>query len=161
MLHIARLSALLAVALMACSSASTDEGPVPSDDAGAKDSGIGGGGASASGPTFAEVSATALSGCTGFPGRSCHGSAPFGGGLDLSTNAWSNLVNVDSTSHPGVLRVKPGDPGASMLVRKLTNQLASDGSEGEPMPQGEAIQWSEPPYTQLVRDWILAGAPKD
>ena len=110
-------------------------------------------------PTYQQVQEQALSGCGGFGPMSCHGKAPFGGSLNLSaSNNWKALVNVDSTSKPGVALVKPGDPENSMLWRKLTNTLAQDGSEGDPMPKGEAIQWQKPPYADLVYAWILAGA---
>lgn len=113
-------------------------------------------------PTFGQVWESALQGCSGFGPMRCHTRAPFGGGLDLTRDsAWASLVSVASEANPAVPRVRPGDPAASMLVRKLTNQLATDLSEGDPMPRGEGIRWSEPPCVDIVRAWIAAGARND
>jgi hypothetical protein len=113
-------------------------------------------------PTFAEVQKVALSGCSGFGPMGCHSKEPFGGGLDLRPDkAWASLVGVDSMAHPGILRVKPFSPQESMLYRKLVNQLADDGSEGNPMPKGEAMIWQQPKYVGMVSDWIAAGAKND
>lgn len=142
---------------------STDAADVAvGDDAGDADGQDAADASSADAPTFAEVQKVALSGCGGFGPMGCHSKEPFAGGLDLRPDhAWASLVGVDSTSHPGILRVQPGQPGQSMLIRKLIDQLADDGSEGEPMPKGEAMKWTEPPYVGLVSDWIAAGAPND
>ena len=109
--------------------------------------------------TFAEVQAQVLDNCSGFGPMSCHQSAPFGGGLDLTAdNSYASLVNVSAAI--GGVRVTPGSLEDSVLWRKLTNDLASDGTEGEPMPKGEAIAWQQLPDDQmaLVSSWILGGA---
>jgi hypothetical protein len=110
--------------------------------------------------TFAEVQTQVFDNCSGFgPLASCHSSAPFGGGLDLTPgNSYNSLVNVPATI--GGIRVTPGSLEDSVLWRKLTNDLAMDGTEGEPMPKGEAIAWQELPPDQmdLVSSWILGGA---
>lgn len=112
--------------------------------------------------TFADVQTQAFASCgSGFGPATCHGSAPYQGDLDLmSANAYDDLVNVQSLV--GGLRVKPGSPDESLLWLKLTNTLPDDGSLGEPMPRGEAIQWSSISQEDLdlVRAWILAGAPR-
>ena len=61
----------------------------------------------------------------------------------------------------GLVLVVPGDPGASFLMRKLTDDLPSDGSLGGPMPEGEAILWSMIPQAELdaITCWIAGGAP--
>lgn len=113
--------------------------------------------------TFGEVKTKALSGCSGFGPMSCHNKAPFGGDLDLSGDMWSALVNVPASGAAGKLRVKPGDAEASFLYQKLTNTMAQDGTEGDPMPKGEAIQW-QPPAPDVeaaVRCWIEGGAKND
>jgi hypothetical protein len=92
---------------------------------------------------------------------SCHGAAG-AGGLTLSAGAaYANLVGVapanQAARDAGLLRVAPGDPGRSFLLRKLEGQL-TDG-EGVPMP---FVGSSLPPASiDLVRRWIAAGAPAD
>lgn len=113
------------------------------------------------GPTFEAVQTQAFASCGGFGLQTCHSREPFGGGLDLmSGDAYDQLVNV--TAEVGGLRVKPGSPEESVLWRKLVNDLPGDGSMGDPMPKGEAIQWTSLSQEDLdlVRAWILAGAPR-
>jgi hypothetical protein len=109
--------------------------------------------------TFAEVQAQVFDTCSGFGPMTCHQSVPFGGGLDLTAgNSYASLVNAPAAI--GGVRVTPGSLEDSVLWRKLTNDLAMDGTEGEPMPKGEAISWQELPAEQmdLVSSWILGGA---
>lgn len=51
----------------------------------------------------------------------------------------------------------------SFLWRKLDDELASDGSEGVPMPRDARDQWAPLGAAQLemVRCWIAGGAPAD
>ena len=85
----------------------------------------------------------------------CVGCHPPSGGLDLDRgNSHGNLVNVPSTQQPGLVRVRPGDPDASYLYRKING---GPGITGSRMPQGGPFLSTE--RTQLLRDWILAGAP--
>ena len=92
---------------------------------------------------------------------SCHGAAA-SGGLTLATgSAYANLVGVPATNPAahaaGLLRVVPGDPGASFLLDKLTGMLTVD--EGDPMPRvGGPLPAAR---LDLVRRWIAAGAPAD
>ena len=81
----------------------------------------------------------------------CHGD--FGnGGLDMRVGvSRSNLVGVTSSNY-GIVRVVPGDPGASLLMRKLSG-AAGVGSE---MPPGQALADST---LAMFRSWIEAGAP--
>src|SRR5262249_24266193 len=91
---------------------------------------------------------------------SCHSSASKSGALVLERDSlYNQLVNVSPLStaarQAGLLRVKPGDPDDSFLVRKLEGNL--DPGEGSPMPQ------TGPRLTQdhidQIRAWIAAGAP--
>lgn len=85
----------------------------------------------------------------------CIGCHPPNGGLDLERgNSHGNLVNVPSTQQPALVRVKPGDPDASYLYRKING---GPGISGSRMPQGGPFLSTE--KTQLLRDWIIAGAP--
>jgi hypothetical protein len=120
--------------------------------------------------SFAEVETIFVDvGCTrgSLPGRppglgGCHSSSNPAGALDLTQAAFDNLVGVSSAFYPdsGEILVVPGDPDNSLLLKKLTNDLPDDGSLGEPMPLGEAIQWRELPQDQIdtIRNWIADGA---
>ena len=109
-------------------------------------------------PTYAELRDTIFAPrCSGH----CHG----GGGLTPSATAGpinlsgsstrTELVDRASILGMGLVLVVPGDPGASFLIRKLTNDLPADSSLGGPMPQGEAIAWQMIPQAELDR--IRAG----
>lgn len=86
----------------------------------------------------------------------CHSgaAAPLGLRLDAG-NSFVNLVGVSSRQVGSLLRVEPGDPDRSYLVRKLEGTAA----EGEQMPLGG------PPVPQasidFVRQWISDGALPD
>ena len=86
----------------------------------------------------------------------CHAGAAAPLGLQLdSGNSFTNLVGVPSVQAGSQLRVDPGDPDASYLIRKLEGTA----SEGEQMPLGG------PPVPQatidFVRQWIIDGALPD
>src|SRR5262249_37301259 len=76
------------------------------------------------------------------PGRTpaaCHGSANQGG-LDLSENAYKNLVEVQSPAF-SMVRVEPGDERRSLLWLKLAagtdpSLLPAGVNVGTPMPNG-------------------------
>ena len=83
----------------------------------------------------------------------CHDSATRSANLDLSADsAYGNLVNVPSTFLPGILRVAPGDPEASLLVRAVR------GTAGviPRMPLNQA-PLSDQDIDSIVQ-WIAAGA---
>lgn len=83
---------------------------------------------------------------------SCH---PPNASLNLGQGAsYGNLVNVPSTQQPALMRVKPGDPDASYLYRKINGVPGISGSR---MPKGGPAL--SPEKTQLLRNWILDGAP--
>jgi len=90
---------------------------------------------------------------------SCHGAA-VAGGLGLTGDAaYADLVGVapanDAARAAGLLRVAPGDPERSFLLRKLDGTLAP--GEGVRMPQvGSHLPAAS---IDLVRRWIAAGAP--
>jgi hypothetical protein len=122
-------------------------------------------GACATVPTYAQlVTATFAPRCSG----RCHGGASMppapipAGPIDLSTASnRTSLVNRASVLGMGLVLVVPGHPETSFLMRKLTDDLPSDGSLGGPMPMGEAIQWSEIPQAEVdaITCWIAGGAP--
>ena len=86
----------------------------------------------------------------------CHrgASAPRGLRLDEAVS-YAMLVNVASSEDPGVLRVAPGNPGASYLVQKLEGS-ASVGAQmplnAAPLPQATL---------DVIRQWITEGAADD
>jgi hypothetical protein len=72
--------------------------------------------------------------------------------------AYANLVGVPpanpDAAAAGLLRVAPGDPERSFLLRKLEGRLAP--GEGEMMPRvGGRLPVSR---IDLIRRWIAAGA---
>lgn len=99
----------------------------------------------------------------------CHNSTDMAGLMDLSgtpAQVYANLVNVAPTNpHSyglGDKRVDPGYPHRSFLFKKLNQgldpHLVLQPQEGLAMPQGMA---SLPPeQIELVRQWILKGAPQ-
>ena len=83
----------------------------------------------------------------------CHagGSAPQGLRLD-SVNSYSLLVGVSSNEEGSILRVKPGDPNNSYLIRKLEGHA----SVGARMPFGGP--YLEQATIDVIRQWIAGGA---
>jgi len=88
---------------------------------------------------------------------SCHNTAfaRFAADLDLSQgNAYADLVGVASTGRRDAVRVIPGDPDNSYLVRKL---------EGGPNIVGDRMPRTGGPYLTegqmlVIRRWIREGA---
>lgn len=87
----------------------------------------------------------------------CHIGAGAPQGLQLdAAHSYALLVGVPSNEQPNVLRVAPGDPDSSYLIRKLTN---TGGISGVQMPA------DGPPYLpqstiDVIRQWITNGASK-
>jgi hypothetical protein len=90
--------------------------------------------------------------------RGCHSAASPAGDLNLSSADASFLSLVDIpvknsvANQNGWVRVKPGDPELSFLVRKIGTPGLG---EGAPMPFDAQLH---PFYQDLVKDWIAAGA---
>ncbi|MDZ7644335.1 MAG: Ig-like domain-containing protein [Woeseiaceae bacterium] len=86
----------------------------------------------------------------------CHAGAGAPQGLSLeAASSYGLLVNVASSEVPSLLRVQPGNPDDSYLVRKLEGNAAA----GARMPLGR------PPLPQatidVIRQWITEGATDD
>lgn len=101
-------------------------------------------------PTFSSLQARIFTPiCT-----QCHAgaSAPLGFSLE-ATVSFGNLVGVPSVEVPELVRVKPGEPDESYVVRKV---------EGGPGIVGGRMPLGLPPLTteerQALRDWIASGA---
>ena len=144
-----RRASALAVAVVVLTAAGCDEklsdvaGPTPNLE-----------------PTFSSIQ-TEIFNSTDAAGRSrcvaCHtnqGRTP-AAGLNLTEgNAYANIVNVASSGKPGEIRVIPGDPDNSYLVRKI---------EGGPNIVGERMPRTGGPYLtpgqiSIIRRWIALGA---
>lgn len=86
----------------------------------------------------------------------CHigASAPEGLQLDAD-HSYDMLIGVSSAEEPSLLRIKPGDPDDSYLVRKIEGAAGIDGGQ---MPLGET------PLPQAaidaIRQWVTNGAPE-
>jgi methionine-rich copper-binding protein CopC len=85
----------------------------------------------------------------------CHigGGAPEGLQLDAA-HSYNLLVGAPSAEQPNLLRVKPGDPDNSYMVRKI---------EGLSSITGLQMPYMEMPLSQptidAIRQWITNGAP--
>ena len=86
----------------------------------------------------------------------CHDTVGQQEGLVLTPDSsFASIVDVPSRQVPSLDRVEPGDPAASYLYRKVTGSSIV----------GERMPFASPALTdaqmQLVRNWILRGAPND
>jgi len=89
----------------------------------------------------------------------CHLTGDEPGRMALTPeSAYSSLVGVPS-AEAALLRVKPGDPDASYLVKKIEGQQRAAGGIGERMPFGGPALDAE--TIAAIRAWIAAGAKND
>jgi hypothetical protein len=104
-------------------------------------------------PTLASIQDNVFSIDCAVPG--CHGGASAQQGLRLDAGfAYGNLVNVASPRDPSLIRVIPGDPDNSFIIRKLegTQTLGDRMPDGGPyLPQSTI---------DAIRQWIANGAPQ-
>ncbi len=125
--------------------------------------------------TFAKVYSTFQTSCSYVY---CHSNITQAGNLNLEgagftdadrmNDVYNNLYNKSPkntyASRKGYKLVSPGDPYASFLFRKAHGNLKGDDlvlhpDEGDAMPQhGIALENKE---AEIIRQWILYGAPKD
>ena len=97
--------------------------------------------------------------------QSCHGSNAKAGDLVLEAGASYNALVNTSPANPvangaGKKRILPGDLDRSFLWNKISAPLAS--GEGASMPLGSnGFINLNPELTEVIRKWILAGAPKE
>ena len=99
--------------------------------------------------TFASIQANVFTPiCT-----ACHVGATAPQGLVLdAASSYALLVGVASTEQPSILRVAPGNPGASYLIQKLEGTAAVGGRmplNGTPLVQSDI---------NIIRQWITDGA---
>jgi len=130
------------------------EPPVRARDAGAGQAGTDGAAASAGEVRFATLQRDLFDQhCV----TDCHESANAAANLQLTRGrSYASLVNQPSQQIATQLRVVPGDPGASYLLKKLQGGV---GIVGAQMPKLAPVL----PASQLeaVRAWIKRGAPND
>jgi hypothetical protein len=89
----------------------------------------------------------------------CHATFQPAAGLDLTReNARASMLEA-STQDPKRSRVEPGNPTNSYMIIKLTG----NGASGVQMPRGYDGKPGQLPDAdiQVIRDWIVAGAPGD
>jgi hypothetical protein len=104
-------------------------------------------------PTFTNISSNVFTPiCT-----QCHIGAGAPQGLQLDeANAYDMLVNIPSVERPQYLRVEPGNPDDSYIVRKL---------QGGPDIAGGQMPLNLPPLSQetinAIRVWIDRGAERN
>ena len=86
----------------------------------------------------------------------CHIGASAPQGLELDAgHSYALLVGVPSSEQPAVLRVAPGQPDNSYIIRKLQD---TPGISGQQMPYGGPYL---PQSTiDVIRQWITNGAPQ-
>jgi len=86
----------------------------------------------------------------------CHAGANAPRGLRLDAgNSYALLVGVASSEVPALQRVKPGDPGSSYMIQKISGTAAV----------GARMPLDGPPYLpqatiDVISQWITLGAPK-
>ncbi len=85
----------------------------------------------------------------------CHtGPKPRKGLVLDQEKAYQNLVNVKSKESPRQMRIAPGDLNKSYLFDKITGNQ----SDGDRMPPKKKLPRES---IELIKAWILAGAPAD
>jgi hypothetical protein len=136
---------LVSMTLVACGSGGGGGAAPPAGGGG----GGGGGGGAVLTPDFESIQDLVFDAfCI-----SCHigASAPLGLRLD-DTNSYALLVGVASVQQPSLLRVDPGNPNDSYLIRKLEGTAGTGGQ----MPLGQ----SPLPTADIavIRQWITDGA---
>ncbi len=101
----------------------------------------------------------------------CHTGGSPSGNMDLygggnATTVYNNIVNVNPVNPDahakGQKRIMPGYPERSFLLRKCSYSAwdaaySLDSAEGNPMPSGQPSLEKE--EVELIRQWVLAGAP--
>lgn len=89
----------------------------------------------------------------------CHLTGKEAGNVQLiPATAYANLVGVRSTESP-LMRVTPGNPDASYMIRKIEGTHIAAGGKGARMP------FAAPPLPAeqiaLIRTWVAQGAKRN
>ncbi|MCK5378504.1 MAG: CHRD domain-containing protein [Acidobacteria bacterium] len=105
--------------------------------------------------TLSRVQAMIFTQSCAFSG--CHAGGSPAQGMNLEAGqAFANIVGVASHEQPDLNRIEPGSPETSYLYLKVTGDSSITGSR---MPLGGAALGAE--EIELLRDWIVRGAPND
>lgn len=86
---------------------------------------------------------------------SCHGATSPNEGMSLVAPTYATIVGVASSEAPELLRIAPGNPGASYLLQKIASATPRDGVR---MPPDQPLPSNK---IDAIRAWITAGAPND
>jgi hypothetical protein len=91
---------------------------------------------------------------------SCAGCHPPNQSLDLTASqAFSNIVGVNSAQLPALKRVRPFRPDSSYLIHKIQGTQSTVGGGGARMPLGCAgAGCLSNTVINTIRNWILQGA---
>ena len=104
--------------------------------------------------SFADIQAQVFGPiCSGCHTGPTGGVLPGGMNLSSAADSYAALVNVSSIQQPTLLRVDPGNPDASYLIRKLEG---GPGISGSRMPQGGPFLSQA--TIDMIRQWISDGA---
>lgn len=90
----------------------------------------------------------------------CHDDAVAAAGLSLTPGRSRAQLLGESTQVPGTRRVEPGNPTSSYLIGKLTGTGTILGRTMPITPDGEPGML-EDWRIEIIRAWIVAGAPED
>jgi hypothetical protein len=82
----------------------------------------------------------------------CHSATTSAAGLNLSSSAYSRIVNVSSSQMSTLFLIKPMDPDNSYLLRKIKGT----GINGSQMPRGSSPLAVE--VITVIENWIRQGA---
>jgi hypothetical protein len=86
----------------------------------------------------------------------CHDTSSHQSGLDLSAGqSYVQIVNVASAELPSMMRISPDSPDNSYLFQKISSSSPPAGTR---MPPDVILPDNQ---INLVKDWILRGAPND
>lgn len=89
-------------------------------------------------------------------GSGCHSGNNPPDGLRLTAgDAYSNIVNVPAVQNSQLMRIEPGNPDDSYLVRKIQGS----GIVANRMPLGGPPLSQE--EIQMIRQWVIEGAPNN
>ncbi|MSP61456.1 MAG: hypothetical protein EXR72_14135 [Myxococcales bacterium] len=115
-------------------------------------------------PKFSEVKQNVFKVSCNF--TSCHNAGSHKGMLDLETDAYAALLDVDpagdhaaAAKSRGWKRIVASSPSTSYLYQKLTFPGASDPDLGKRMPESNPSLEQE--RLDQVLCWIRRGAPND
>jgi hypothetical protein len=104
-------------------------------------------------PTLQSIQTNVFTPICAVPGCHVGAGAQQGLMLDSANNSFLDLVGVDSSEIPSLLRVDPGNPDNSYLVQRI---------EGAPNIAFAQMPLNQPPLStdqvDAIRQWILNGA---